>query len=178
MPRGDYDLELGVGGMKETRNAEVVRTTGRATLTIRIDGSAYEILLLKMIGNEIEFIMDKKYHRAKIVRSETHETRLLIDDSLIVINRYPRIQEILKESLSAEERGEGGEKNIMSQIPGRVVNIITQVGSQVKKGDPIVVLESMKMQVAVKAHKDGNIKQIKVSQGATVARYDVVAVLE
>jgi biotin carboxyl carrier protein len=36
----------------------------------------------------------------------------------------------------------------------------------------------MKMQVAVKAHKDGNIKQIKVSQGATVARYDVVAVLE
>jgi biotin carboxyl carrier protein len=151
-------LELRVGGMKELRNAEVVQTTGRATLTIRIEGRAYEILLLKMAGNEIEFIMDKKYHRAKIVRSETHETRLLIDDSLIVINRCPRIQEILKESLSAEERGEGGEKNISSQIPGRVVNIV--------------------MQVAVKAHKDGNIKQIKVSQGATVARYDVVAVLE
>jgi biotin carboxyl carrier protein len=122
--------------------------------------------------------MDKKYHRAKIVRSETHETRLLIDDHLIVINRYPHIQEILKETLSAQERGEGGDKNIMSQIPGRVVNIVTQVGTQVKKGDPIVVLESMKMQVAVKAHKNGNIKQIKVNQGATVARYDVVAVLE
>jgi biotin carboxyl carrier protein len=171
-------LELRVGGMKELRNAEVVRTTGRSTLTIRIDGRPYEILLLKIIGNEIEFIMDKKYHRAKIVRSETHETRLLIDDHLIVINRYPHIQEILKETLSAQERGEGGDKNIMSQIPGRVVNIVTQVGIQVKKGDPIVVLESMKMQVAVKAHKNGNIKQIKVNQGATVARYDVVAVLE
>lgn len=171
-------MELRVGGMKELRNAEVVRTTGRATLTIRIDGSTHEILLLKIVGNEIEFIMDKKYHRAKIVQSETHETRLLIDDHLIVINRYPHIQEILKQSLSAEERGEGGEKNIMSQIPGRVVNVVTQVGNQVKKGDPIVVLESMKMQVAVKAHKDGNIKQIKVNQGSTVARYDVVAVLE
>jgi biotin carboxyl carrier protein len=164
--------------MKELRNAEVVRTTGRSTLTIRIDVRPHEILLLKIIGNEIEFIMDKKYHRAKIVRSETHETRLLIDDHLIVINRYPHIQEILKETLSAQERGEGGDKNIMSQIPGRVVNIVTQVGTQVKKGDPIVVLESMKMQVAVKAHKNGNIKQIKVNQGATVARYDVVAVLE
>jgi biotin carboxyl carrier protein len=164
--------------MKELRDAEVVRTTGRATLTIKIDDSIHEILLLKITGNEIEFIMDKKYHRAKIVRSESHETRLLIDDHLIVINRYPHIQEILRESLSAEERGEGGEKNIMSQIPGRVVNIVTQVGTQVKKGDPIVVLESMKMQVAVKAHKDGNIKQIKVSPGATLARYDVVAVLE
>ena len=171
-------MELKVSGMKELRDAEVVRTTGRATLTIKIDDSIHEILLLKFTGNEIEFIMDKKYHRAKIVRSESHETRLLIDDHLIVINRYPHIQEILRESLSAEERGEGGEKNIMSQIPGRVVNIVTQVGTQVKKGDPIVVLESMKMQVAVKAHKDGNIKQIKVNQGATVARYDVVAVLE
>jgi biotin carboxyl carrier protein len=88
------------------------------------------------------------------------------------------LQEILKKSLSEEERGEGGDKDIKSQIPGRVVNILAQIGSPVKKGDPIVVLESMKMQVAVKAHKDGNIKQIKVNQGATVARYDVVASLE
>jgi biotin carboxyl carrier protein len=48
----------------------------------------------------------------------------------------------------------------------------------VKKGDPIVVLESMKMQVAVKAHRDGIIKQIKVAQGDTVARYDIVAILD
>ena len=48
----------------------------------------------------------------------------------------------------------------------------------VKKGDPIVVLESMKMQVAVKAHRDGIIKQIKVAQADTVARYDIVAILD
>jgi hypothetical protein len=41
-------LELRVGGMKELRNAEVVRTTGRSTLTIRIDGRPHEILLLKI----------------------------------------------------------------------------------------------------------------------------------
>jgi biotin carboxyl carrier protein len=34
------------------------------------------------------------------------------------------------------------------------------------------------MQVAVKAHKDGNIRLINVNQGATVARYDVIASLE
>jgi biotin carboxyl carrier protein len=42
----------------------------------------------------------------------------------------------------------------------------------------IVVLESMKMQVAVKAHKDGSLKEIKVKQGASVARNDVLAVIE
>jgi biotin carboxyl carrier protein len=36
----------------------------------------------------------------------------------------------------------------------------------------------MKMQVAIKAHKDGTLKEIKVKQGASVVRNDVLAVIE
>jgi biotin carboxyl carrier protein len=36
----------------------------------------------------------------------------------------------------------------------------------------------MKMQVAIKAHKDGKIKEIKVKESATVSRNDVVAIIE
>ena len=158
--------------------AEVVQTTGKNTITVLIDKKVHEITLLRITSNEIEFIMDNRYHRVKIIGFETQETRLLVDDVPAVIKKHPMLQEILKKSLSDEERGEGGDKDIKSQIPGRVVNILAQIGSPVKKGDPIVVLESMKMQVAVKAHKDGNIRQVKVNQGATVARYDVIASLE
>lgn len=171
-------MELKVDDIKKLRNAEVLQTSDKATLTIKLDGRAHELTLVKIAGDEIEFIMDNKFHSAKIVQSETHETRLLIDDHPVAITRHPNLQDILKKSLSTEESGKGGDKDIKSQIPGRVVNIVAQAGVPVKKGDPIVVLESMKMQVAVKAHKDGNVKQIKVNQGATVARYDVVAVLE
>ena len=51
-------------------------------------------------------------------------------------------------------------------------------GASVKKGDPIVVLESMKMQVAVKSHKDGTVKSIKVKEGGSVAKGDVIAEIE
>ena len=170
-------MDLRVGSSKDLLKAEVVQTTGKNTITVLIDKEVHEITLLRITSNEIEFIMDNRYHRTKIIGSETQETRLLVDDVPAVIKRHPMLQEILKKSLSDEERGEGGDKDIKSQIPGRVVNILAQIGSPVKKGDPIVVLESMKMQVAVKAHKDGNIKQIKVNQGATVARYDVIASL-
>jgi biotin carboxyl carrier protein len=171
-------LDLRIGSIKELLKAEVVQTSGAATITIIIDKRPHEITLLRITSDEIEFIMDNKYHRAKIVQSETHETRLLVDGQPVAIKKHPMLQEILKKSLSAEERGEGGDKDIKSQIPGRVVNILAQIGTPVKKGDPIVILESMKMQVAVKAHKDGNIRLIKVNQGATVARYDVIASLE
>jgi len=34
------------------------------------------------------------------------------------------------------------------------------------------------MQVAIKAHKDGKIKEIRVKEGATVSRNDIVAIIE
>ena len=169
-------MEIRIGGVKELQNADVVQTAGR-DIIVKIDGNSHHVTLLKITGNEIEFILDSKYHRA-IIQSGTHETKLLIDDHPITLKSHPNLQEILKRSLSTEERGEGGDKDIKSQIPGRVVNIMVEAGSPVKKGDPIIVLESMKMQVAVKSHKDGNVKQIKVNKGATVARYDIVAILD
>ena len=72
----------------------------------------------------------------------------------------------------------GGINSLTSQIPGRVVSILAETGTPLKKGDAVVILESMKMQVAVKAHKDGNVKEIRAKDGATIARHDVVAVIE
>ena len=65
-----------------------------------------------------------------------------------------------------------------SQIPGKVVSIAKQEGDSVKQGDVVCTLESMKMQVAVKAHKDGSIKSIKIKQGGTVAKGDLIAEIE
>ncbi|HJT84119.1 MAG TPA: acetyl-CoA carboxylase biotin carboxyl carrier protein subunit [Nitrososphaeraceae archaeon] len=47
-----------------------------------------------------------------------------------------------------------------------------------KEGDPLIVLESMKMQIAIKSNKNGVVKEINVSEGSTVARNEVVAVIE
>ncbi|HJM46027.1 MAG TPA: biotin/lipoyl-containing protein, partial [Candidatus Nitrosopelagicus sp.] len=49
---------------------------------------------------------------------------------------------------------------------------------EVKKGDVVCVLESMKMQVSVKAQKDGTIKGIKIKEGNSVNKNDVIADIE
>ena len=171
-------MELEISGLHKPQNVSIVQTLGRAVLLIEMDDGIHQVTLLKVTSSEIEFILDKKYYRAKVVQSGSREVRLLLHTTLISIRKNPSTQEILKSSLSKDQRTEGGDKDIKSQIPGRVVSIVAQTGSAVKKGDPIIVLESMKMQVAVKTHRNGNLKQIKVSQGDTVARYDVVAVLD
>jgi biotin carboxyl carrier protein len=67
---------------------------------------------------------------------------------------------------------------LKSQIPGKVVSISVAEGDSVAKGDVVCTLESMKMQVAIKSHKDGVVKTIKVKETGTVAKGDVVAEIE
>ncbi|QPH87601.1 biotin/lipoyl-containing protein [Campylobacter concisus] len=65
--------------------------------------------------------------------------------------------------------------DIVASLPGTVHKILVSPGDQVKKGQAVVVLEAMKMEIEVKAPKDGVIGSIEVSKGQSVANNQVVA---
>ena len=77
---------------------------------------------------------------------------------------------------SAKSAATGATENdIVANLPGAVHKILVSVGDHVKKGQAIVVLEAMKMEIEVKAPKDGIIGSIEVSKGQSVANNQVVA---
>ena len=61
-----------------------------------------------------------------------------------------------------------------SPIPGRVVQVMFNPGDAVKEGDPLLVLEAMKMETSVTAPRDTNIDKILVNPGDTVAAADLL----
>ncbi|WP_107811748.1 biotin/lipoyl-containing protein [Campylobacter concisus] len=65
--------------------------------------------------------------------------------------------------------------DIVASLPGAVHKILVSAGDHVKKGQAVVVLEAMKMEIEVKAPKDGVIGSIEVSKGQSVANNQVVA---
>jgi len=76
--------------------------------------------------------------------------------------------------------GGGGAASGDVAVPmqGTIVKIVVAVGDEVEVGDPIVVLEAMKMENNVSAEKAGTIKEIRVAEGDSVGGGDVVAVIE
>jgi biotin carboxyl carrier protein len=169
------DFEL--GGTKEIVSGELLRSVEGGLILVKINNKEYQIRVLKSGSDNFEFILDNTFYSAKIIKSESSEVRLSINGRTHSIKQHSKLAEILEKSLSLTGKL-GGENILVSQIPGRVVNILAAAKTEVKKGDSLVVLESMKMQVAVKAHKNGVIKELKVKKGATVARNDVIAVIE
>ena len=170
-------MEFKVGDLAQLLPGEVLRTTENNSILVKIGGKEHKLKLLKSGTNEFEFILDNTFHHAKILQSGSAEVKLVVDGQPLTVKRHSKLTEVLEKASAMSGVG-GGDRNLTSQIPGRVVTISAKAGTDVKKGDVIVVLESMKMQVAVKAHKDGSLKEIKVKQGASVARHDVLAVIE
>lgn len=70
------------------------------------------------------------------------------------------------------------EVRVKSEITGKVWMIEAKAGDQVAEDDPIVVLESMKMEIPVGAPVDGTVKEILVAEGDTVQEGDEVAVMD
>lgn len=64
--------------------------------------------------------------------------------------------------------GAAGSIKIEAGAAGKVFKLESAVGKQVKKGDPILVLEIMKMETPVVAPQDGTVASIEVAVGDTV----------
>jgi acetyl-CoA/propionyl-CoA carboxylase biotin carboxyl carrier protein len=62
-------------------------------------------------------------------------------------------------------------------MPGTVTLVKASVGDLVKRGQPVLVLEAMKMEHVITAPHDGTVQQLKVVPGGTVAMDDLLAVI-
>jgi len=68
----------------------------------------------------------------------------------------------------------GGEHSVIAPMPGMVVQFEVKEGDRVKEGDPLVILEAMKMQNTLTAHVSGTVKALKVTPGSSVEKNQVL----
>ncbi|MBQ1690922.1 MAG: biotin/lipoyl-binding protein [Firmicutes bacterium] len=60
---------------------------------------------------------------------------------------------------------------------GKVFRIVKKAGESVSKGDTVIILEAMKMEIPMVSTADGTVKEITVSEGQPVEAGDLLAVI-
>ncbi len=78
---------------------------------------------------------------------------------------------------AAPAGGDAGSIEVTASVPGKVFKIEASVGQAVKSGDPIIILEAMKMEIPVVAPEDGTVASIDVAVGGAVESGDVLATM-
>lgn len=72
----------------------------------------------------------------------------------------------------------GDSNEVLATLPSNVFKILVKIGDKVSKGQNVVILEAMKMEINIESPKDGVIKEILVNQGDTVDSNQVLAIVE
>jgi acetyl-CoA/propionyl-CoA carboxylase, biotin carboxylase, biotin carboxyl carrier protein len=73
--------------------------------------------------------------------------------------------------------GAGGGDTLASPIQGTVLKVAVEQGAQVEEGTLVAVVEAMKMENEITAHKAGTVKELPIAVGASVATGDTLAVI-
>jgi biotin carboxyl carrier protein len=134
---------------------------------ISVDGKRYEVDFETVSGQPVySLIVDGKSHESYIYQG---------DDNWQVLLRgrlYPvTVEDEREKRLRAAAGGgvaETGEYHLRAPMPGLVVAIPVTEGQEIKRGQVILILESMKMQNELKAPRDGTLGRIRVKVGESV----------
>ena len=170
-------MEIKVDDIPEEFEGKILGFDKDGNLVVQINGSDHLIKVIDMKSDKFEFLFDNAFHEIKILEVTSTELKILLDGQSMLLKKHAKLTEIIEKS-RANLGGATSQNTISSQIPGRVISIAVNKGDAVKQGDNIVVLESMKMQVAIKSPRDGTVRDLKVKEGQSISRNDVVAILD
>lgn len=87
------------------------------------------------------------------------------------------VNEVFGEMSLDDDDDDTSAAEMRAPMPGRIVAITATVGSTVKRGDAIVVIEAMKMQNALSAQRAGTIQTIHIKPGDTVESGQILVVI-
>jgi len=90
--------------------------------------------------------------------------------------RYGDLTVVDMESAAAHPAGREG--RIKAPIPGVITRILVKVGEEVEPGQPVVVLEAMKMENEIRAPRTGVVRKINVGAGQGVSLNEVLVEIE
>lgn len=158
------------------REFSVVTSPKGQAGVINIDGEIHPFTLEKLTEGTVSLLLDGRSYLFAVSQNEAGckigwsggEVHLEIEDERA---------RMLKKFLSSASTGKGITK-VKAPMPGLVVKIIAQIGAQVKKGEPLIVVEAMKMENEIAAPSSGKVVDIKVQEKQAVEKNEVMVVIE
>ena len=151
-----YDFEL------EGRTSLVHPIHGPDSLVLSIDGRSVRARLTP--GTEPgEFLLELDGQRERVFaasRGDVHFVHFR--------GRTHRVEAInALERARREAAPSSGEETLTAPMPGVVVDVAVEPGSEVGSGDLLMTIESMKLQTAIRAPRDGRVAEVCLSAGAS-----------
>lgn len=128
---------------------------------------------------DYSIIMDGRSYQAQVLKidKDTKMVTLQINQQTYEVAIEEPIDQLLA-SMGIKDALTKKINDIKAPMPGLILKILVSPGQAIKKGDPVLILEAMKMENVFKATTDAIVREIKVTERTAVEKGEVLIVLE
>lgn len=148
-----------------------------------LDNKEYRISLKEKGHNNIQVSLGKKTYNVAVELVSENEVLLNIDGKVfnIIINsnaassysvyingKFFSIEKKSASQILGTKKERAKKQDVKTSMPGRIVKVLVSEGERVEEGQPILVLEAMKMQNEIKAPQSGTVIKISPKTGDSV----------
>jgi pyruvate carboxylase subunit B len=153
-------------------------TANHQTTSIQIDPDKHEFITG---GESREYSLKQQASGRRLLRVGRHLYK--IDDVNIqpqqiefsINGRWFSVKvrderDILLDEMGFKTASEIGEGRLNAPMPGKIIELMVDDGDEVERGDPVAILEAMKMENELKAPIAGSVSSIDVSEGDSLEK--------
>jgi 3-methylcrotonyl-CoA carboxylase alpha subunit len=149
------------------REAGVIARRQRSgTLRLELPGGARDAQVRRMEEGRLAIRLGEDTFTASVVRRQTADG---VDYTVFADGTSRRLGLIDPLDVTQYEAAASGEAAVRAPLPGKIIDLRVKVGDSVSKGQPLLVLEAMKMEHTLAAPMDGKIKAVRYAVGEQVA---------
>ncbi|TPE44839.1 acetyl-CoA carboxylase biotin carboxyl carrier protein subunit [Pontibacter mangrovi] len=129
--------------------------------------------------NTFHIIKDARSFTAEVVSANYQEKTFTfkINGATQTVSVKDRF-DLLLDKLGMSNANAHKINEVKAPMPGLILDVKVQPGQEVKKGDPIMILEAMKMENILKSPGDGVVKEIKVQERQNVEKNQVLILFQ
>jgi 3-methylcrotonyl-CoA carboxylase alpha subunit len=127
-------------------------------LRLTVNGKSYDLAGERLPDGRLQVGLGGRIFKARAVRDG--------DDWHVFCEGDYRRLSLKPELASVDEDTRTG--SLAAPMPGKVIKVMTSAGAKVSKGDPLLILEAMKMEHTITAPADGVVKEIHYAAGEQV----------
>jgi biotin carboxyl carrier protein len=161
-----------------------------------LEGAEHELEIEELTANSLRVKFDTSQFDVDVRRVGRVSFSILIDNRSFDLDVVPEGDDLLVASrgvatrvtlvdTARRSRHPGtaraqvtGRAELKAMMPGRVVNVLVNVGDEVALQQGVLVIEAMKMENEIKSPKAGKVTELKVAPGQTVEKGELLLVIE